>query len=186
MAVLNFYSQNGEDEWIANNLSLPDKGFYLDVGCGHPFNQSNTAFLRERGWKGLAVDANPQLINEWNGELREHFIQGAVSDKREIVWFDIHAVPEYSRINDNGQIKLMSMTLDELVGKSLIDFFSLDVEGHEYEVILGIEPWKLPPIIVSEYNTAGIGEDFRVRDYLLRFRYQVAHRTVSNLIFLKI
>jgi len=185
MALLNFYSQNGEDEWINKNIILPDKGFYVDIGCGHPFNQSNTAFLRERGWKGLAVDANPQLINEWNGELREHFVQGAVSGKREIVWFDIHAVPEYSRINNNGQIRLMSITLDELVAKRKIDFMSLDVEGYEFQVITGIEQWRLPPVIISEYNTAGIGEDFRVRDYLVRFGYQVVHKTISNLIFLK-
>jgi len=185
MAILNFYSQNGEDEWIANNLVLPEKGFYLDVGCGHPFNQSNTAFLRERGWKGLAVDANPSWTNHWTEELREHFMHGVVSNRREIVRFDIHAVPEYSRINENGALRYMSVTLGEIIGDRSVDFMSLDVEGHEFEVITGMDSLKLPPVIVSEYNTAGIGEDFSVRDYLSYLGFQVVHKTISNLIFLK-
>ena len=30
---MNFYSEYGEDRWIAENLKLPDRGFYVDVGC---------------------------------------------------------------------------------------------------------------------------------------------------------
>jgi hypothetical protein len=30
-----FYSQYGEDEWLAKNVALPDKGTLLEVGVGN-------------------------------------------------------------------------------------------------------------------------------------------------------
>ena len=62
---MNFYSEYGEDRWIAENLKLPDRGFYVDVGCAVPGSGSNTAFLRDRGWGGLVIDANPAYAALW-------------------------------------------------------------------------------------------------------------------------
>ena len=73
-----YYGQNREDEWIDKNLPLPEKGFYVDIGCEHPFNHSNTAFLRDRGWKGLAIDGNRgngQSMEEHSGFQMRRYIE---------------------------------------------------------------------------------------------------------------
>ena len=38
------------------------KGIYLDVGCYHPIKESQTAFLYNRGWKGVNLDISKQSI----------------------------------------------------------------------------------------------------------------------------
>lgn len=47
-------SQAGQDQWVGRRIPTP--GLFLDVGCGHPFNGSNTASLERLGWVGYALD----------------------------------------------------------------------------------------------------------------------------------
>src|SRR5687767_7993770 len=57
----NSYAQTGEDRIIATLLGdVP--GFYVDVGCNHPVKYSNTFELYKRGWRGINVDANEQMV----------------------------------------------------------------------------------------------------------------------------
>ena len=57
------FSQNGEDDFIRshfwNDILAGHKGTYLDIGCYHETLYSNTKLLNLIGWRGLAVDANP-------------------------------------------------------------------------------------------------------------------------------
>ncbi|MES2694485.1 MAG: FkbM family methyltransferase [Verrucomicrobiota bacterium] len=182
---MNFYSEFGEDRWIADNLPLPATGYYVDVGCAHPTEGSNTAFLRARGWRGLAIDANPGWGAVWQTAAPDHFVQAFVSDKR-IVSFEFKEAHYESRITP-GNTRYAAVPLWTLVDHDYdIDLLTLDVEGHEFEVLTTLDNWRipqLPPIIVSEYNTRGIGEDMRVRDYLLARGYRLVHTTVANHIF---
>jgi hypothetical protein len=73
-----YYSEYGEDRWVVEHLMLPQRGIYLDVGAGHPEINSNTAFLRDRGWRGLAVDANPDYGPHWIG--RQQFAGASSSN----------------------------------------------------------------------------------------------------------
>ena len=67
-----------------------------------------------------------------------------------------------------------------------IDLLSLDVEGHEFNALrsLSLFRWK-PAIIISEFSTAGIGEDFRVANFLQTppLPYELVHQTPANQIF---
>ena len=61
------YAQYGEDYLILNlfnNLGM-DVFSYLDIGASNPFVISNTALLYEKGCRGINVEANPLLIDEF-------------------------------------------------------------------------------------------------------------------------
>ncbi len=189
---MNFYSEFGEDKWIAENLPLPAHGYYVDVGCAHPTEGSNTAFLRARGWQGLAIDANPLFAEKWEtAGYGGHFVQAFVSDQ-EIVPFAFSDRVLESRVSP-GSPRFAAFALWSLVEAARneqypkIDFITLDVEGHEINALRSLidyyPPTELPSIIVSEYNTLGIGEDMRVRDYLLNRGFKHVHTTTSNHIF---
>lgn len=193
---MKFYSQFGEDEWIANNLQLPVDGFYLDVGCGHPERESNTAFLRDLGWSGIAVDGNKAWQGDWDAAVaaaagcgKTEFAVRVIGRKTERVRFDIRTVPEHSRIDHGaeGCNKVhLAYSLDDFLWTRWVpkmDFLSLDLEGGEFDALMGLR-WR-PQIIVSEFNTWGIGQDFRVRDYLLENGYDIAHQTYANIIYVK-
>jgi len=180
---MSFRSEFGEDKWVAENVDLPAKGFYLDVGCADPITYSNTAFLRERGWAGLAVDGNPIYAPRWGKE----FVNAVISTYP-LVQFARHANSVTSRV-ENGAPQVPAISLTKLLTDrkiETVDFMSVDAEGHEFEVIqsLDLTKWR-PQVIVSEFNTGGLPLDFRVYDHLQKSGYRPVHRTFSNFIFLR-
>jgi FkbM family methyltransferase len=180
-----FYAEFSEDFWISENIPLPEKGIYCDVGCAWPDLRSNTAFLRKRGWHGLAIDGNPFWKHYWDETLNAKFINAIVSNETRGN-FDTSGPPDMARMRDAGE-RVDCIPLEHILvahGIEHINFLSLDCEGHEFNALLSMNLARhCPDIIVSEYNTAGIGEDFRVKDYLESAGYVERHRTVANLIF---
>jgi hypothetical protein len=150
-----YYAQNREDKWIAENLPLPDKGFYVDIGCGHPFTTSNTAFLRDRKWDGLAIDGSPIWADEWRDIPAFHC---AIIANKPQVGFRIDPDNAYwSRIDENATRReaddIESFLFRFGVGK--IDFLSVDTEGTELDVLWSFNFKKhSPPIVIVEYNAA--------------------------------
>ena len=152
---MRYYGQNREDEWIDKNLPLPDKGFYVDIGCEHPFNHSNTAFLRDRGWKGLAIDGNRETAKLW---INIPDFRCAVISSHAIVNFrEDSKTPGWSRISQMGEMR-GAITIEELLEFEhiiKIDFLSVDVEGLEMEVLQSFDFEKHDPsIVIVEYNAA--------------------------------
>lgn len=173
-----FFSEYGEDKWIAENLTLPESGFYIDAGAGHPVNTSNTAFLREKTWNGIAIDI--QRFTKWTTP----FIQAAISDAP-FVSFDYNGT--CGRVSEGPEM-VAAISLSTVISYfriEKIDFMSIDLEGQEYNAFQTFNWWKTPAtIIIAEYNTLGIGEDFRLRDLLVSSGlYDVVHQTVANLIY---
>jgi len=183
-----FCSEDKCDAWIAENLAgaLPVKGFYVDIGCANPDRNSNTLFLRERGWLGLAIDAHPGYAGFW----KNNFVQAVISP-HPVVPFTFDEVPTMSRIGQSDKCTLVATTRLETILRALgvksIDLLSVDAEGHEYDIFqtFDIEEFK-PRIIVAEYNTLGLGMDMRL---LLELqdggKYRAVHQTPSNLIYLR-
>ena len=56
------YSQFGECRIIDGFFGDKGDGYYVDVGCNQPIHYSNTWKLYLKGWSGLTLDPNPNLI----------------------------------------------------------------------------------------------------------------------------
>lgn len=56
-----FYSQAGQDLFALTCMD-GKVGTYLDLGCQHPTEISNSCLLEELGWKGLAYDVDSEYI----------------------------------------------------------------------------------------------------------------------------
>jgi hypothetical protein len=96
-------SQAWQDQFVA--AALPREfGVFVDIGAGHPFDGSNTAYLeRERGWSGLLCD------RQWAHELAR------CRETRNMVFSDALDV-EWSKV------------LPRLARDGWIDYLSLDLE----------------------------------------------------------
>jgi len=55
-----YYSQAGQDKFIANLFNFSPNGYFVDVGCWHPINNNNSYFLETLGWKGICIDRDFQ------------------------------------------------------------------------------------------------------------------------------
>lgn len=57
------HSQSGQDRFVDLILHGKRDGRFLDIGCNHPIELSNTyAFETELGWKGLLIDRDEYCV----------------------------------------------------------------------------------------------------------------------------
>jgi hypothetical protein len=151
---------------------------------------SNTAFLRDLGWSGIQIDADPYWKKYWL-EQKLILINCIVSADGKGVKFKANKkAHRLSTISEEGDRK-PSYTLDNIMTSSLIshnhvppiNLMSLDVEGIEYEVFKSLNKKYWPDILVVEYDTLG-KRDFRLQNFLSeRSYYKQLHRTENNFIF---
>ncbi len=199
------YSQFGEDSKIINFFQNKSSNYYVEVGANDGIRDSNTALLEQDGWKGLLIEANPELI-PLISQYRPNsiVIHSAVVAPDKIGSIDFHQVVGgptnldglsttigsdtlLSRIYSYGGevqvVKVPATTLDDILMKNNVphefEFLSLDVEGAELEVLKGLSLNRFHPrIILIEDNS--YGADLSVRNHLRQQGYIRVHRTGVN------
>lgn len=165
------YSQFGEDRIIESCFVGQEHGVYVDVGCNHPVMYSNTWKLYRRGWRGVAVDPNPDLVSEFkkvrpkdiaiqkvvsNGIEPVDFyfsktsnLVSGIGEKREGHW---QRTEENSTVESCTPVRLCDL-LEEHKIPSQFELLSVDVEGHELEVLDSLDFIQFSPkVIVIEMH----------------------------------
>ena len=56
------YSQNLEDYHLSLAFAGQTTGTYIDVGAGHPIADNVSFWFYERGWQGIVVEPQPELL----------------------------------------------------------------------------------------------------------------------------
>jgi FkbM family methyltransferase len=165
--VLSF-GQRGEDVILDSLLRHLDgvPPTYVDVGANHPVRQSNTYRLYLRGWCGVLVDANDELVSLCRRlRPRDRSVCAVVSDADGPRRFRF---PGESRLagfatgpHADGDIEVQPRTLtDILAGLSFPERFgvlSVDCEGSDAEVVRSLDLNRFRPrIIVCEQPHDGL------------------------------
>lgn len=149
------FSKSGEDVQLAKLIGRREPGWFVDVGCWHPVKASNSYYFSLRGWKGISIDPNPELMDlykkyrpndlflnlgvgnsDHNLEyffLQEEFSSMNTINKNFILEHDLE-----SKIKSILEIEIvpLSQILDRHLPKGIQpDFFDVDVEGYDLEVL---------------------------------------------------
>lgn len=152
------FSEFSED-LILNHVITRKKGTYVDVGCNEPVHFSNTFNLYLSGWSGINIDANEGLIRKCRRiRKRDLSLCEAVSDvAREVIFYQAqndlvstidenyyNSDPEWWEKNTAEQRVVHTKTLTQILGEHLapgrsIDLLSVDVEGHDLNVLRGLD-----------------------------------------------
>ncbi len=200
------YAQTGEDRIIRTLLAEhkgpygEEKGFYVDVGCNHPTKFSNTFELYKRGWSGISVDANQALIAKHKRiRLAGQSVYAVVSDtEQEMIFthFKDNLVSslsskhvkewaekrEIAREETVSTVSLSRILVQENAPKEF-DLLSIDVEGHDFEVLrsIDLEAFK-PTLIVIEMHGFQISQckDNTVYNYLIKRGYHMVGYVTMN------
>ena len=173
-----FYGQTSEDALLAKLISSK-KGFYVDIGCGHPIKFSNTYLFYKRGWNGVCVD--PIQLNTRLFKLlrRRDIVYNTLvgTMKNEIDFWEFEpyglstadpAIAEsVLKIKDVRLIKLSKIEvtpLSEMVPKIDSQFptiLSIDVEGMDLEVLKSNNWNNFRPhiICIEEWPNLKLGEN---------------------------
>lgn len=125
------------------------RGFFIEVGANDGISQSNTWHLEKYdGWSGLLVEAVPRLerlCRRFRNARVVHCALGsfaAAGQTLEIsdndLMTSVKASGDRAEKTFAVQVRPLSAILDEM-GSPKIDFFSLDVEGFELDVLSGLD-----------------------------------------------
>ena len=148
----NFNAYLGLDKKMLNYINYQN-GFYIECGANDGINQSNTWFFEKKlNWKGLLIEPNPKVFEELkkNRSNKNYFsrflitsfkkkssfvkmIDGKDSLKNRVVNREIK---NFNHIY--VKCKTLNQILKDIKAPKNIDFFSLDVEGEEWNVLNGI------------------------------------------------
>jgi FkbM family methyltransferase len=198
------YSQTGEDLALSCMLRS-EPGFYVDVGCNHPTMNSNTFALYKTGWRGICIDANPRLIEEFKRlRPRDVSLCAAVSDEeKEVVFTDFvndavssleadHVATWRANTAVAGQrivrTRTLGAILHDLDAPRAFDLLSIDVEGHDANVLRSIDlDVYQPQVIVVEMRGFDISapREHDIYRYLTARRYRLGGFLVLNGYFMR-
>jgi len=166
------YAQTGDDLLILNlfkNLGM-NKFSYIDVGAHHPYNISNTALMYERGCRGVNVEANPNLIENFKTARPEdiNLNFGVAAKEGEMPFymiddwsgrntFDRRSAEDFVKNNPQFTIrKIMSIPvvrlewiIQEYCKGIWPDFMSIDIESLDYEVLKSLDLKDNGPKIID-------------------------------------
>lgn len=195
------YSQIGEDIIIQNILQKVKKGFYVEIGSNEPVQHSNTFGLYMKGWHGITVDANNEMI-KLHKEIRpkDTALCAAISNVEEEVTFYEFDMDEISTISkdfydknkDTQRIvketiiktRTLDSVLDEYVGgDKTIDLLSIDVEGHDFNVLKSINLRKYrPKLIIIEIHDFVLTkpDDNEVYNWMITNDYKLIGYAIWN------
>ena len=143
-------------------------GFFIELGAHDGITQSNTFYYEKKyNWKGILIEPVPKLFNyckKYRSNKNLYFCNACVSfdfnkDKVKLIYSNLMttavdltsddyrkkhlADPELNFFERNNYFYANARTLNSILKESkapnIIDFFSLDVEGAEFDVLYGID-----------------------------------------------
>jgi len=181
-----------ESKLVWQFFELKRVGVFVEVGANHPVNGSQTWFLEQQGWRGVLVEPQSALA----AQLRQarpaaKVFQAACSapghaGEADLILAEADGVATLSPQRDShgahyvGTERVRLATLNEILteaGVEKIDFLSLDVEGHEIEVMRGLDFKKFRPELVLIED--GV-RDLHKHRFLAVNGYRLVKRTTLN------
>ena len=160
------YASNFEDVVLARVLNDKTDGFFIDIGANHPEIGSVTKHFSDLGWRGINVEPDTLMLDILKKQRPRDInlsvgISRVCSEKTFYQVFQNNGLSTFDpkvakRLKEQGfdmlEKKLETISLAELakqhIGKRLVDFLKIDVEGHEHEVIAGADFTCLRPRIL--------------------------------------
>ena len=198
------YAAGGEDRLVSSIFPTP--GFYVDVGCNHPTNYSNTFMLYKRGWHGINIDANAALI-EMHKRIKpkDQSIFAAVAQHQQTLTYTefegetamASLDPEFVRarlasgMRIGTELIMKTKTLTEILvqlgAPNRFELLNVDVEGLDLEVLRSLDFARFrPQMIIVEILGFDL-ENHRAEpifEYLSAVDYRLAGYTHMNAVFM--
>jgi FkbM family methyltransferase len=193
------YAQSGEDMILNTIFNGIKKGIYVDVGANDPYLQSNTQYFYEMGWSGINIEPNGKLIKKLNKKRKRDLnIKALISDTGKELDYYYYESSFFNGCEYNANIpskflykeKIQSNSLTSLLleyGFTKIDFLSIDVEGHDLNVLKTLDLTRIKPkIILIESFSKDIFQDLNseISIYLMSHDYMYLCRTLSNTFYI--
>ena len=167
------------------------KGYFVEVGANEPRVRSQTWHLEQAGWTGILIEPQPDLARELRAmRMAKVFAVACSGPEHDGGTLPLHIAGPLSSLDRSGMapganpeqviqvpIRTLDSVLTEAKTPERFDFLSIDVEGHEIEVLRGfdIARWQ-PRLILLEDHVA----DLSKHRYLANAGYRIVRRYENN------
>jgi FkbM family methyltransferase len=164
------YAQAGEDlivDFVARAMQI-EEVTYLDIGAHHPTQYSNTYLFYKRGFRGVLVEPDPELMASIKrARPRDVCIEAGVGlqsattarfyvmSTRTLNTFSEAEAKRYEAMGTQSVEKVLQVpliTVDEIFAGHFQDrepaLVSIDIEGLDFEVLSTLNLKKYRPAII--------------------------------------
>ena len=176
-----------------------ENGYFIELGANDGINQSNTFFFeKKKNWKGVLIEPNKNnfIKCKKNRSKYNKFYQAAcvannkiknlnmfyadlmttdIANKKKNKYYQPHI-----NLDNTYKFKVKTDTLNNILDKSkapkTIDFFSLDVERAEIEVLKGINfaDYKFKYILIETKKFK------KIKNFLFKKKYHFLERLAEH------
>lgn len=207
-----FFSQCGEDKFLLENYFKNKKnGVFIELGALDGILYSNTKLFEDHlDWSGILIEPHPlkyenlkinrpncvlfnNLVSNSKEELNfKYFLDGysPVSGVEKTLskhHFDTYYNDESKNNYPQSEMLIKPRSLTDIIKSTNlthIDFMSLDVEGHEYEVLLSYDYTIQIDVILIEMLGVDLERDELCRNILIKNGYRYDNKISHNEIYI--
>jgi len=176
-------------------------GFFIDIGAYDGIIGSNTYIFEQIGWKGICIEPQPNIFRQLKRNRKCDLYNVALSSRsgENVEFFQAHNAPALSGLNEGMEdshknwakeygkvdiIKINTITFDKLMEKypdlTYIDFISIDVEGHEMEILENINFKKYRFGLITIENS----EPEKIKELMYKNGYNVFMEVGVDIMFI--
>jgi FkbM family methyltransferase len=166
-------------------------GYFVEVGANEPEKESQSFHLERAGWTGVLIEPQPDLAAKLREKRTAQVFEAACSSpERAGSRMMLYVLGPYSSFNPKlavtglqpkqaieVPVRTLNDILEEARAPRPIDLLSVDVEGHELEVLRGFDfaRWQ-PRLILLEDHVTSLDK----HRFLTRAGYSLIRRTGLN------
>src|SRR5258708_17645463 len=187
MCVVEGWEQKRVGEFFGGARS----GFFVEVGASRPEQESQTWHLEQIGWTGVLIEPQPNLASDLRyARSAKVFAVACSSPENAGRRMQLHVAGPLSALDRDRMapgaqpervIEVPVRTLDDILIESRapvgFDFLSIDVEGHELEVLSGFDfaRWR-PRLVLLEDHVGNLSK----HRFLRAAGYRLVRRFDNN------
>ena len=184
-------SEGREQQLVREFFASAPTGFFVEVGANRPRQESQTWHLEQLGWSGVLVEPQPDLAEDLlRGRAAKVFAVACSSPQNAGRHMRLHVAGALSSLDRDRMapgaeperiIEVPVRTLDDILiearAPAQFDFLSIDVEGHELEVLSGFDLTRWQPRLLLLEDHVGSLEKHR---FLKAAGYRLIRRFENN------
>jgi len=160
-----FKSQLSQDRWVREHfiqnqarIVKNNSPYFVEIGAHDGMQLSNTHYFEKQlGWDGLCIEPNPETFSKLRKNRSCHCCNMAVSNKDGHLPIDFNVADPMLAGHKIGGTNIACDTITSILqsfdAPSDITYMSIDVEGHEVEVLEGLNSVLFKPVMMTiEHN----------------------------------